>query len=49
VLALEFPGRRPRAGALLAEEELEEVVLGGCRQEKSCLFLRWVEMLRAKA
>jgi hypothetical protein len=49
VLALEFSGRRPRAGALLADGELEEVMLGGCRQEKSCLFSRWVEMLRAKA
>jgi hypothetical protein len=49
VLGLEFPGLRLQTGGLLAGDEMEEVVLGGCRQEKGGLFSGGVKMFLAKA
>jgi hypothetical protein len=44
VLVLEFPGLRLWTGGLLAGDEMEEVVIGGCRQEKGGLFSGGVEI-----
>jgi hypothetical protein len=48
VIILEFPGLRLRTGGLLVGDEMKEVVIGGCRQEKGDLFSGGVEMFWAK-